>query len=384
MWIVNAQIYTDDFHFHPGHLLVQDGRIEKVITDPAEPDTGGEDAVDLQGGYVIPGLVDIHFHGCMGADFCDGTREAIETLAAYECSVGVTAICPATLTLPVGELASILSCAAEYAADPSEGGADLIGINMEGPFISRARKGAQNEEHIIPCSTAVCEEFLRASHGLVKIVGLAPEMEGEYRPYIESMKDRVKISLAHTDADYETAADAIRAGISHAVHLFNGMPEMLHRRPGAAGAVLDSRHVTAELICDGNHLHDSMIRMAFRLLGDERTVLISDSLRLTGLGDGRMMLGGKQVQVTGTRAVLAEEGNLAGSVTHLADCLRIAVKKIGVPLESAVRSVTYNPARVIGEEGRYGLIRPGRKADLVLLEKDLSLKGVLKDGVRIK
>lgn len=384
MKIINGSVFTPEFRFEEKSVLIRNGRFMRMDPDLPDPEDSveAEAVVDASGCFVIPGLVDIHFHGCMGADFCDGTREAIASIARYEASQGVTAICPATLTLPVETLKDVLRCAADYADErhgPDE--ADLVGINMEGPFISRVRKGAQNGAYIIPCDISVCESFLEASRGLVKIAGLAPEENPGFRSYIAAMKDQVRISLAHTDADYETSMAAFEAGACHAVHLFNAMPPMSHRAPGVVGAVRDSKAVMAELICDGNHIHPAVVRAAFDMLGEERIVLISDSLRACGMGDGRMMLGGQEVEVHGTRATLAGSGALAGSVCSLTRCLQIAVKRMNVPLEYAVRCATYNPARAIGIQDAYGSIEAGRKADCVLLNRqDLSVQAVVKDG----
>ena len=413
--VLTGMVYCPDFHFHPGTVRMEDGLISGVEIKEGMP----ADELD----YIIPGLVDIHFHGCMGMDFCDGTEEAMSVIAAWEAARGVTSICPATLTLPPEELTRILSAAAEFAEGQRKqtagsrgckaeeqgkqaagsrgckveelgkqvagsrglkaGGqlcADLIGINMEGPFISSTKKGAQNERYIRPFDVQLCRSFMAASGGLVKLIGIAPEENPGYEDFIGSLKDEVRISLAHTNADYDTAMRAFAAGASHAVHLFNAMPEMAHRKPGVVGAVFDSPHVTAELICDGNHIHPSVVRAAFAMLGDERIVLISDSLAAAGMGDGEILLGGQKVIVKGKRAVLAEGGNLAGSVSSLMDCVRTAVKTMGIPLESAVRCAAYNPAKVIGEEDRCGSIQPGRKADLVVLDRELNVKTVYKDG----
>ncbi len=394
-------VYGADFRFHPGTIRMEAGRIREVLfSDEAAPD----DAC-----YILPGLVDIHFHGCMGADSCDGTLEALRTIAAWEARQGVTSICPATLTLPPEELVGILSAAAAFAKEQetaqeqgqteeengekagekdrpetgeetAETGADLVGLNMEGPFISRARKGAQNGDYILPCSESLCRIFLEASEGLVKIIGLAPEANPDFESYIRAVKEEVRVSLAHTDADYDTAARAFRAGASHVVHLFNAMPEMAHREPGVVGAAMDSPGVTAELICDGNHVHPAAARAAFALFGEERIVLVSDSLRAAGMGDGEILLGGRRVVVKGSRAVLAGDGRLAGSVSSLTDCLRTVVKEMGIPLESAVRCAAYNPAKVIGAEDRCGRILPGRKADLLVLDQALCTKQVYKGG----
>ena len=331
--------------------------------------------------YAIPGLIDLHFHGCKGDDFCDGSRDAIARIAEYEASVGVTAIAPATMTLPVEELEQILRVAAEYKKGPhSKKEADFVGINMEGPFISPAKKGAQDERNIIPCDVKVCERFLEVSEGLVKFMGIAPEESENAVSFIAAVKDKVNVSLAHTNADYDTAMAAFNAGADHAVHLYNAMPAFTHRAPGVIGAVYDSKHVMAEIICDGVHIHPSMVRAAFKMMGADRMILISDSMRATGMPDGQYTLGGLDVKVVGNHATLVSDGALAGSVTNLADCLRTVVKKMEIPLETAIACATINPAKSLGIEDTYGSIAPGKKANIVLLDENLELKMVIKDG----
>ncbi len=292
------------------------------------------------------------------------------------------------MTLPVEELTEILAVGAAYAERSGEAGkqvpgADLLGINMEGPFISIEKKGAQDERNIIPCDAETCQKFLDASKGLVKFVGIAPERNGDFEAFINQVKDKVNVSLAHTNADYDTAKAAFDAGANHAVHLYNAMPVFTHRTPGVVGAVSDSPHVNAELICDGVHIHPSVVRATFKMMGAERMILISDSMRATGMPDGRYLLGGLEVDVKGNRATLASNGALAGSATNLMDCMRTAVKKMGIPLEAAVACATMNPAKAIGEYENYGSITPGKKADVVLLDGELEIKGVIKGGVRL-
>lgn len=381
MLIKNVKIYTEDQTFEEGKIMIRDGVFECVDleTDCRDDIESDDEVIDAEGCFAIPGLIDLHFHGCMGADFCDGTREAIEKVAQYEASVGVTAIAPATMTLPVEELEKILKNAAEYRENPSKG-ADLLGINMEGPFISPVKKGAQDERNICPCDTAVCQRFLDASKGLVKFVGIAPE-EGEGSlEFIRQMKGNVHVSLAHTNADYAQAKAAFDAGADHAVHLYNAMPAFTHRAPGVVGAVSDSKHVMAEIICDGVHIHPSVVRATFRMMGKDRMILISDSMRATGMPDGQYTLGGLDVKVVGNQATLVSDGALAGSVTNLMDCMRTAVRKMGIPLETAVACATINPAKSLGEYEHYGSISKGKKADVVLLDEDLNLKMVIKDG----
>ena len=389
MLIKNVKVYTEDWRFEEGEIVIRDGIFERVNfkTDKEKaeenvenvPDEAEDVIVDGEGCFAIPGLIDLHFHGCMGDDFCDGTKEAIERIAAYEASIGVTAIAPATMTLPVEELVDILKVAAEYKKEATKG-ADLIGINMEGPFISPAKKGAQDERNIIPCDAEVCRRFLDASEGLVKFVGIAPEESEKSIEFIEQMKDKVNISLAHTNADYDTAKAAFDAGANHAVHLYNAMPSFTHRAPGVVGAVADCEHVMAEIICDGVHIHPAAVRVTFRMMGEERMILISDSMRATGMPDGQYTLGGLDVNVVGNRATLVSDGALAGSATNLMDCMSTAVKKMGIPFETAVACATMNPAKSLGEYENYGSITEGKKANVVLLDDELNLKMVIKDG----
>ena len=372
MVIKNVKVYTEKKQFTEGDVMIRDGLF-------VDEDCGDEEVIDGEGCYAIPGLIDLHFHGCMGHDFCDGTKEAMKEIARYEASVGVTAIAPATMTLPVDELVQILSVAAEYRKEAQEG-ADLIGVNMEGPFISKVKKGAQDERNIIACDVHICQRFLDASEGLVKFVGIAPEDNENAAAFIEAMKDKVNISLAHTNADYDTANAAFQAGANHAVHLYNAMPSFTHRAPGVVGAVSDNPHVNAELICDGVHIHPAVVRATFRMMGPERMILISDSMRATGMPDGRYTLGGLEVDVVGNRATLVSDGALAGSATNLMDCMKTAVKQMGIPLETAVACATVNPAKALGVYDTYGSVTPGKKGNLVLLDKELNVKMVIKDG----
>lgn len=395
MIIKNVKVYTEEKTFSDGIIYIKDGVFDKIIiseTSPVNVDSlrnlegDLDEVIDGQGGYAIPGLIDLHFHGCKGYDFCDGTKEAIAEIAKYEASIGVTAIAPATMTLPVEELERILAVAASYKKEAEVSGtqgADLIGINMEGPFISPAKKGAQDERNIIPCDSDICQRFLDASEGLVKFVGIAPECSEESVHFIQQMKDKVHISLAHTNADYDTAMDAFQAGANHAVHLYNAMPSFTHRAPGVIGAVADNKHVNAELICDGVHIHPSVVRATFQMLGADRMILISDSMRATGMSDGRYTLGGLEVDVVGNRATLVSDGALAGSATNLLDCMRTVVKKMGIPLETAVACATMNPAKALGEYENYGSITSGKKGNVVLLDSELNLKMVVKEGTEV-
>lgn len=380
MIIDHVKVFTEDKKFTDGGIVIKNGTIEQVYTEGKRPQTEDE-VLDGKGMYAIPGLIDLHFHGCKGDDFCDGSRDAIARIAEYEASVGVTAIAPATMTLPVEELEQILRVAAEYKKGPhSKKEADFVGINMEGPFISPAKKGAQDERNIIPCDVKVCERFLEVSEGLVKFMGIAPEESENAVSFIEAVKDKVNVSLAHTNADYDTAMAAFNAGADHAVHLYNAMPAFTHRAPGVIGAVYDSKHVMAEIICDGVHIHPAAVRATFEMMGEDRMILISDSMRAAGMPDGSYTLGGLDVSVVGNRATLASDGAIAGSVTNLMDCMKTAVKTMNIPLETAVACATINPAKSLGIDAEYGSIRAGKKAHIVLMAQELNVQQVIKDG----
>lgn len=332
-----------------------------------EPAGSGERLeLDATGCYVIPGLIDVHFHGCVGHDLCDADTEGLHAIAAHEASRGVTAICPATMTLPTERLLPALANAAAFA--PAAGEAQLVGINMEGPYISPDKVGAQNPVYVRPASLSEFEELQAAAHGLVKIVDVAPEQPGNLA-FIAAVADQVRVSIAHTCADYTCATAAFDAGARHMTHLFNAMPGLHHRMPGPIAAGAERDDVTAELICDGVHVHPAMVRAAFDLFGDERIVMISDSLRGCGLGDGTYELGGQMFTVNGPLATLAD-GTLAGSVSDLMACLRTAVLDMGIPLASAVRAASANPARALGLAATYGVIAPGHVADAVLLDQE--------------
>ena len=378
MIIRNALVYGEDKTFSRLDIRIE----EDVFTEicPSLAPSENESVLDADGLYAIPGLIDIHFHGCMGHDFCDGTVEAIDAITRYEASCGVTSVCPATMTVSPESLVQVMDAARTYNESPARPGqASLVGINMEGPFISEAKKGAQAAEHIRLCDEALFCSLQERSGGLIKLVDIAPENEGAME-FIDALHDKVTISLAHTTADYQTAKEAYDRGARHATHLYNAMPPFTHRAPGVVGAAFDSPHCRAELICDGVHIHPSGVRATFQLFGDDRMILISDSMRAAGMEDGQYTLGGQDVAVKGKYATLVSDGALAGSVTNLMDCMRTAVKEMQIPLESAIACATMNPAKAIGIYDRYGSISTGKIANLVLLDQDLNLRQVIIHG----
>lgn len=375
MIIKNGLIFTDDYRFEKKNVRLADrtiSQLESPSLSSPEPDSAYYDATDC---YVIPGLTDIHFHGCVGYDFCDGTHEAINAIASYELSQGITTICPATMTLPHEELLHICTVAASHR--PLSPQATLCGINLEGPFLSYAKRGAQNPTYLHAPTSSMLLELIEASNHLAKLVAIAPELPGAYE-CITALRNEISFSLAHTTADYETAIEAFRLGAKHVTHLYNAMPAFSHRAPGIIGAAFDTPSCMVELICDGIHIHPSVVRSTFKLFGDDRVVLISDSMMACGMPSGEYSLGGQAVQVDQHLATLSD-GTLAGSATHLMDCMRMAIH-MGIPIESAIKAATINPARSIGIDHQYGSITAGKTANLIILRKDLSIKDIIFEG----
>lgn len=382
MIIKNGLVFTEDYKFEPATVVTEEDLITKLegSSDMAEA-AASEEVFDAGGCYVLPGLTDIHFHGCDGYDFCNGSNEAFDTIAAFELANGVTSICPATMTLSDEELTGICRNAAAYRKAQEKGetakdGSELIGIHMEGPFINAHKKGAQNDTHIQEPTAAKLHKWQEAAEGLVRLVSLAPEVPGAIS-CISECSDEFHFSIAHTEADYDTAMKAFEAGADHVTHLYNAMPPFTHRAPGVIGAAFDTPKSFVELICDGVHINPSVVRATFRLFGDDRVVLISDSMEATGKSDGIYSLGGLEVHVNGNHATLPD-GTLAGSATPLYRCMLTAVS-MGIPLESAVRAATINPCRSIGADSLYGSIKEGKKAHFLILDqKDLSIKAIIK------
>ena len=363
----NAMLYTEEFRFVPGAFSVEDGKFANVLAEPQA------DAVDLHGAYVIPGLIDVHNHGNSGADFSDGDYDGLVKMAEYLAQNGVTSFAPASMTLPYDVLAKAFATARRLADEAPEGASALRGIQMEGPFFSEKKKGAQNGAYLRDPDFAAFSKLYHDCGGLVRIVDVAPELPGACE-FIRQAKELCTVSIAHTDANYDEAHAAVEAGVTHLTHLFNAMPALHHRKPGVIGAAAEAEQVSAEIISDGQHVHPSAVRLAFRLFGAERMVLISDALRCCGMPDGEYELGGQAVFLKGGVARLAD-GTIAGSATNLYDCMLRAIS-FGIAKEDAVRAATWNPARQIGCLDVAGSIADGKRADFVVCDENLTRKAV--------
>ena len=370
----NALLFNG-LDFVPGGFRVEEGRFTQVFSGTLE-----EPGEDLQGAYVIPGLVDVHNHGNSGADFSDGKLEGLRTMGRYLAENGVTSFAPASMTLPYETLAAAFATAVDYRREDAPGHARLMGIQMEGPFFSEKKKGAQNGAYLKDPDFEAFEKLYEGCEGLVRIVDVAPELPGASE-FAARASELCTVSVAHTDATYEQAAAVFQSGARHLTHLFNAMPPIHHRKPGVIGAAAEAEQVSAELITDGQHIHPSAVRLAFRLFGPERMVIISDSLRCCGMPDGEYELGGQAVFLKGGVARLAD-GTIAGSATNLYDCMLRAVS-FGIPKEDAVRAATWNPARQIGCLDAAGSIRDGKCADFVVCDENLNRKAVWLAGKKL-
>lgn len=369
MIIKNSTVYNENFEPVKTDIEIKNGKIKSLSPSDAA-------GIDFSGCVIIPGFIDIHIHGCNYADVTDGKSDSAAIMSKWLAQNGITSFCPTTMTLPD----ELIKKSAEYIAKTmgKEEGAYIHGINMEGPFISHEKKGAQDGNYIKELDVRLLTEVNDICP--VKLIDIAPEKQG-VEIFIKNASTICTVSAAHTTADYTKAKEAFSYGISHVTHLYNAMSGLGSREPGMVGAVLDSSNITAEIICDGIHISPATLRITFKALGEDRTVVISDATMSAGLEPGEYLLGGQKIYKTD--AARLADGTLAGSSTNLFEEFQNLLK-FGVPLKQAIKSLTINPAKVIGVDKITGSIATGKNADLLILSEDFStIKSVFIKGKKV-
>ncbi len=367
-------------------ILIEDGAILAVGPRSDVPVPKGARLHRASGLTAVPGFVDLHVHGAGGHDVMEGRPEALATIASTLARKGTTSFLATTVTAPpdllcrsVGEIADCVNGGA------SSGGtspaAHILGIHLEGPFINSLRRGVHPEACIAPPSASLLDRILLSSKGATRLITLAPEMPGALELIAHARRAGLIVAMGHTDATYAQACAAIELGARHAVHVFNAMRPFSHRETGVLGAVLTTPGVTAELIADGVHVDPPAMRLLLSCKGKDEVLLVSDGTAATGMPDGQYQLGGFELFVQGGVCRNAQ-GRLAGSTLTLDRAIRNMVA-MSVPFPAALQMATRNPARVLGLEKRKGVLAPGADADLVLLDAELQVRGVMTRGVGI-
>jgi N-acetylglucosamine-6-phosphate deacetylase len=379
--LTGGRIVTPDGVLNPGWIRLAGGLIGAVGAGDPHGQPAGLAAVDLRGQWVLPGFVDMHVHGGGGASFTEGTAEQARHAAEFHRRHGSTSLLASLVTASV----ATLEARAAMLADLADEGI-IVGIHLEGPFLAPARRGAQDPRHMIAPDVAVFERLHAAARGHLRVITLAPELPGAAAVIQAAVRSGVTAAIGHTDATADVTAAAIDAGASHATHLFNGMRPPHHREPGAAGALLDRDEVSCEVIADGAHLHDIMIRLTARAAGPGRLVLITDAMAAAGMPDGSYRLGSMSVNVTGGVARLANDtppgaiaGSIAGSTATMASVVAHALAA-GLPVPEVAAAASTTPARVLGLGHRTGALGPGLAADLVVCDDEFRLRAVMRQG----
>ena len=373
MFYKNARIFTGDFTFKTGAFEVKDGKFGQIL-----PENVPEEAIDLGGATVIPGLIEVHSHGNSGHDFCDGDYEGLKEMARYFLSCGVTSFAPASITQTYEVLEKAFATAKKIADEKPEGCAVLRGIQMEGPYFSYKKRGAQNPDFLKEPDFEGFKKLYDDCGGLIRIADVAPELPGAI-DFVSKVKEYCTVSIAHTDCSYDQAKAAVDAGVTHLTHLYNAMPGINHRNPGVIPAAVENENVRAEIICDGLHIHPAAVRLAFAMFTGARMILVSDSGRCAGQADGtKFELGGQIAKLQDGVARLSD-GTIACSATNMYQCL-LNCLSWGIKEEDVVRAATYNPACSLGVQDVVGSIETGKQADFIVCTENYAKKRVFLAG----
>ena len=358
-----------------GKVLAFDAESGKIagVVDAAP---AGADVIDAKGGYVAPGLVDIHIHGYLGEDTCDAIPEGIKKMAYGVAKNGVTSFLPTTMTVAKAEIEAALNAVRSLKEESkSWDGAEIIGVHAEGPFINPSKKGAQAEENILTPDA----DFILANADIITSVTLAPEMDKDHACIKKLAADgRVLVSMGHTDATFDEAMKAAKDGVNHATHLFNAMSALAHRNPGVVGAALASDNVSVEVIADTFHINPGLYTIIAKAKGD-KMVLITDCTRAGGMPDGEYTLGGQPIFLKGIECRLAD-GTIAGSVLKLNNAVKNVLAHTTLSVNEVFKMASLNPATAIGVADRIGSLEEGKDADIIIVDSDINVQRTIKKG----
>ena len=383
--IKNANIITPYEIKKGSSLVIENGKISNIFNGEIYNEESYDKIIDGEGKYLSPGFIDLHNHGNFGHDAMEGTYESLDIIADFHIKKGVTSFLATTMTEEADKIKKAVKNIGEYVNDGENNRdvkAQVLGVYLEGPYFSMEKKGAQPPQYIKNPDLEEIKNLIELSKNTIKIVALAPEIEGA-KEAIKYLKEKgITISAGHTNGTFDEAKSGIDLGITQATHLYNGMRAYSHREPGVIGAVLTDERVACEMICDGIHLHVGAMDLAVKMKGKDGIILISDAMMATGLEDGKYELGGQDVYVKEGAARL-EDGTLAGSTLTLNKAVYNMVHMVNIPLEDAVRMASLNPARAIGVDNKKGSIEIGKDADLIIFDDDLNiLKAMVKGKVR--
>jgi N-acetylglucosamine-6-phosphate deacetylase len=345
--------------------------------------TNPEHIIDAKGGWVLPGFIDVHVHGGFGADFMDASREAIDTIAGFHSKHGTTAMLATTMTASHKDISAVLTAVDDYTKNAMPY-AQLLGVHLEGPFISPKFPGAQNPEFIVPPQLTWLKDWVRQHPGVIRLLTLAPEREGALELIAWLKVQGIVAACGHTDASYDQIEAAVEHGLHHAVHTFNAMGVLHHRQPGTVGAVLSDDRIHAEVIADGHHVHPACIQLLAKVKTHRNVLLVTDAICAAGLSEGIYSLGGLKVRVQGGVARLVEGDSLAGSTLTMIDAFRFCVQQVGLSIPQVSQMASGNPAQSLGIADKMGSLAVGSQADLLLISPELQLQTVWVQGRKLE
>jgi N-acetylglucosamine-6-phosphate deacetylase len=370
--ITNCRLFDAPDDKRTTSVLIEDGIITQIGSS-----AGCDNTLDAQGRIIAPGFIDVHIQGAGGADILDATPEALKAISRTCARFGTTSFLATTVFKP-DRKNKHLPLAAQY-VNCDLGGANLLGIHLEGPFISLEKKGMVLPQCICPPSSKVLDKIMDITDGRLIMITIAPELPGNLKIIQRLVNSKVIASFGHSNATCEQALDGFNSGISHVTHLFNAMPPVHHRSPGPLIAIFQTKHITAQLICDGVHIHPAVLKFAFEILGPNRIIPITDGMQALGLGDGKYLYNGIEYEST-DGAARYKNGTLIGTALGLNQLLNKLITFTDCPLDVAIKTVTQNPAGLLGLEDKKGSIAPGKDADLVLLDPDCSVHTTIVAG----